>query len=108
MNCNDARRHASAYLDRDLTLGQEEDLRLHLAACPDCRAEMASLEKVRGLVSSLPETQPEAGFYAAIRGRIEELESGAEADLDAERTSLGDFIRAALSPIWLRPAAGNP
>jgi hypothetical protein len=67
---------------------------------------MAHLEEVQGILRALPETDPGPGFYAAIRRQIDEL--GPNADLPAirEPISLGDLLRRALSPLWLRPAAG--
>ncbi len=106
MNCTEARRLLSACLDRDLTFAEDEELRRHLRECATCSEEMTCLENVQAMLRSLPETQPEPGFFESVCRRIAETQ--AQPDRIAARSgfSLGGFLKDAFAPAWLRPAAG--
>jgi len=106
MNCNEARRLLSACLDRDLTFAEDEDLRRHLRECPACSEEMTCLEKVQAMLRSLPETQPEPGFYESVCQRIAEEQAQPQPLGGRSRTSLGGFLKEAFGSSWLRPAVG--
>ena len=53
----------SAYLDGELTPGEEEGLRTHLDTCPECRRELQLIGQGRSLVRGLPAVDPPFGFY---------------------------------------------
>lgn len=114
MNCNEAKRRLSAYLDRDLTFEEEERLKEHLVLCQECADEEEQLECLVDLLHGLPEVDPGEGFLAAVQARIAEAEAGGAAAYDDdllpglsdERPSWGDRIRAAWASMWLRPAMG--
>jgi anti-sigma factor RsiW len=52
MDHNLCRENLSAYLDGELPQGERLALETHLAGCADCRAELAGLKKVSGLVKA--------------------------------------------------------
>lgn len=106
MNCSQARRLFSAYMDRDLTFQEESDLRRHLQRCRGCAEEMARLEGVRDLLRALPEADPGPGFYEAVRGRIEAARGDPEPSLLDRRFSLAELLQKALAPARLRPVLG--
>ncbi|MGI9032262.1 MAG: anti-sigma factor family protein [Acidimicrobiales bacterium] len=56
----------SAMLDGELEPADEEAAGAHLALCPQCRAELASVAKARSWVRSLPPVEPPAAFYQRI------------------------------------------
>jgi anti-sigma factor RsiW len=47
----------SALLDGELSAADEADVRGHLAGCEQCRAELATTERMRTLVRELPELE---------------------------------------------------
>lgn len=52
MDHNLCRENLSAYLDGELPQGERLALEMHLAGCADCRAELAGLKKVSGLMKA--------------------------------------------------------
>lgn len=52
MDHNLCRENLSAYLDGELPRGERLALEAHLAGCADCRAELAGLKKVSGLLKA--------------------------------------------------------
>lgn len=52
MDHNLCRENLSAYLDGELPQGERLALETHLAGCADCRAELAGLKKVSGLMKA--------------------------------------------------------
>lgn len=115
MNCNEAKRRLSAHLDRDLTFEEEEHLEAHLAECKECADEEEQLQCLVGLLHGLPDADPGENFLAAVQARIAEAQAGgAAADTyedyadfgEPARPSVGEWLRAAWSSMWLRPAMG--
>ncbi|MBV9284175.1 MAG: zf-HC2 domain-containing protein [Acidimicrobiia bacterium] len=53
----------SAYLDGELTPGEEEGVRAHLDTCPECRRELQLIGEGRSLLRELPAVDPPFGFY---------------------------------------------
>ena len=60
----------SAYLDGELTTGEMPNIVAHLSECPDCRLELAALDRSRTAVRSLPGLEPPE-FLDAHRARPE-------------------------------------
>lgn len=50
MNCNKAKVLMSAAIDGELTPKEEEELALHLAECPECRAEFQDAKNTKIIV----------------------------------------------------------
>jgi anti-sigma factor RsiW len=71
----------SVYFDNELDSPWKEKFEAHLASCPDCRAELAAYEKIRGLIVS-------------DRDRISGLEKA--------KTRVWDKLEPAIAPA-LRP-----
>ena len=57
----------SAFLDKELTGVELEELTSHLADCLDCRAELDSLAGVRSQVRALPVVDPAPGVIEVGR-----------------------------------------
>lgn len=60
----------SARLDGALTEEEEQDLRSHLAVCPDCRAVGAQLSALQGAFPELEEIPAPEGFAQGVMDRI--------------------------------------
>ncbi|WP_333870754.1 zf-HC2 domain-containing protein [Desulforamulus putei] len=73
MRCQDVLEMLSPYLDGALTHAEREAVRVHLARCPGCGAELERLRTIRRLLQELPELTPPAGFRAGLMEKIEQL-----------------------------------
>ncbi len=70
MDHNLCRENLSAYLDGELPQGERLALETHLAGCADCRAELAGLKKVSGLMKThAMEPVPPALKGAVLKGK---------------------------------------
>jgi hypothetical protein len=58
MNCSRAQELFSEYREESLDAGTREDLRDHLAGCPDCRELMGALREVMEALGRVPELEP--------------------------------------------------
>ncbi|MGI8984729.1 MAG: anti-sigma factor family protein [Acidimicrobiales bacterium] len=56
----------SALLDGELSPGEQEGARAHLAGCPRCAEELAVVGQARSWVRGLPQVDPPFGFYERI------------------------------------------
>jgi len=54
MKCSEVYRHICDNLDQRLRTRRCREIRLHLGACPDCRAYLASLKSTVVLYRSVP------------------------------------------------------
>jgi anti-sigma factor RsiW len=66
----DILRRLSAYCGGDLEPAERQQVELHLAECPTCRAELADLQKALHLVRTTPEINPPPWMTARIMSRI--------------------------------------
>lgn len=64
-----AARALSAYLDQELSPSEMRAVAAHIAECPACREELAALRGIKDLLGRLPEVEPPAGMWAAVRAR---------------------------------------
>lgn len=65
---------------------EEESIRAHLERCPECRAELAVLEKLLGSMDQLPrEARPSRDLWPQIHWRIEKEERAPAADVQRGR-----------------------
>lgn len=53
MNCQKASSLLSAYLDRELTVEERREIRLHLMHCDECHMELEELEEIKGALGYL-------------------------------------------------------
>ncbi len=96
MNCKGTRKRLSAYLDGEVSGGEEAGIREHLAACPRCTGELAALRRVDGVLDELEGMVASAGFARGVREAAERARR--EAPPIARSTTW-------LSPVGLRAAA---
>jgi anti-sigma factor RsiW len=75
MDCDSCKNTVQAYLDGELEGDKFAEFEHHLERCPDCRAELDRLVKMRGLLKDLKEVEVPSGereaFIDALRNRIE-------------------------------------
>lgn len=80
-----AERMLSALLDDELTADDASAVRAHLAGCELCRAELERLTQVKQLLAALPEREPPAAYWAALRALPSQAAPARPAPLDAFR-----------------------
>jgi Putative zinc-finger len=73
MDCRTVHDHLSTYLDHDLPLQMRALCDQHLAACPQCRHELAQLHTVTAWVRGLPRIEPSPVFLQQVCERVERL-----------------------------------
>jgi anti-sigma factor (TIGR02949 family) len=66
MNHDTVRAQLEAYLDGELDRATVDELESHLASCATCRAELASLEELRGALRALPKHRAPADLRARL------------------------------------------
>ena len=106
MNCSKAQEQFADLLDGRLAEGSTAEVRAHLASCPDCQREYASLAQTLTALDALPVARPgpalRKNFYAMLE---EEKNSAASIAAAAHRQQ-----RAHRLTIWrwiLTPLAGG-
>lgn len=76
--CDDARLHD--YADATLAADERAAVDAHLATCADCRAELARITTLAGLVAASPRDVPPArDLWPELRARIAAHQAGGEA-----------------------------
>jgi hypothetical protein len=99
MNCTTARDRLPELLLAPCARAEDADLRAHLAACPDCRSEQASLQRALDALEAAPGPPPSPRLRQAVRAAI-------EAAKRAQRAALAQpsrRARPALAPFARRP-----
>lgn len=77
VDCAEAERRLLRYLDRELTLREEQEVRMHLDLCENCRTRYRFEERLKRLVRQRgAEPAAPAGLRDRIRQRVRELGSG--------------------------------
>lgn len=87
-------------------LDEEERTRFeaHLAACPDCRAEVDSLREAAGLLASTTELTPPPGLRDSVLAGISQvrpLPPPGDSDLEARRAARSSGIARPARRRWL-------
>jgi anti-sigma factor RsiW len=72
MDCRDTVRLMHRYLDEEATNAEEKELRVHIAACQDCRRHFQELKKTIALVQSLSHTKAPDGFTERVMAALPE------------------------------------
>jgi hypothetical protein len=73
MNCHEFSDRFDDYLDGQLDAAEAEELRVHVAGCPPCAEELASVRELRDLTAALPSTlEPSRDLWPGIEARISE------------------------------------
>jgi hypothetical protein len=67
MNCREAARHLPGYLDGAISTREHARLRVHLAECGGCRAELESYRLLMTQLAHVEPTAPPADLAARIR-----------------------------------------
>ena len=67
MECYKVRRVLPGYCDGALPRGQSQDVRSHLAHCPQCAAESQRYERARSALRALPPLAPPAYLLTSLR-----------------------------------------
>ena len=70
MNCEQMSLLLSAWLDGELSVREEEQMRAHLEQCPDCRALMEQLQTLHASFSDLEEIPAPDGFADRVMDRV--------------------------------------
>ncbi|NSW56692.1 MAG: zf-HC2 domain-containing protein [Armatimonadetes bacterium] len=71
MTCADWQDRFTEYLDNTLPADAHQQLEAHLAACPDCAADLAAFRATVSVLSSLPRVQPPEDMLARISAAID-------------------------------------
>lgn len=104
MNCSQAQDRFSELLDGRLAENSTAEVRAHLASCPDCQRDYASLAQTLEALDKLPAAQPtprlRANFYALL-----EEEKNSAASIRATVVRRQRAQRASLWRWILAPAA---
>jgi len=97
MTCTQVREQLPALLDDRLATATGRDLRTHLAACPDCERELATLSQTLRALDAMPAPAPtprlRARVYAAIAAEEHALRSAPAPVAAAPRSA---------RPLWFR------
>jgi anti-sigma factor RsiW len=103
MNCCNAQERFPELLDSRLATSDTATVRRHLASCPDCQREYASLAQTLSALDQLPSVRPSprlrANFYAALeeeKNSAASIRAAVERRHHAARISLWRWI---LSPL---------
>lgn len=101
MNCSQAQDRFSELLDGRLTAADTAEVRAHLAGCPDCQREYASLASTLAALDKLPAVQPSprlrTNFYAMLeeeKHSAASIRAAAARQRRATRVSLWRWILA--------------
>jgi hypothetical protein len=97
MTCTQVREQLPALLDDRLATAAVRDLRTHLASCPDCERELATLSQTLRALDAMPTPSPtprlRARVYAAIAAEEHALRSAPAPLAPAPRSA---------RPLWFR------
>lgn len=66
MTCHDARESLSAFLDEALGPDERREVAAHLEGCPDCRRELARLERTVALLRGVEPARAPVGFVDRV------------------------------------------
>lgn len=70
MNCQEAHKEISGYLDSEIGSGRAAELEGHLGQCLACRCEAGELQQVKGLIHSLPEVEPPDDLQGRLTAKM--------------------------------------
>lgn len=70
MNCNQANRLLSAYLDRELGGDEMLSVREHVNCCAECSVELEQLKRVKAMLSQSKAVRPDPSVYSRMKGAI--------------------------------------
>ena len=73
MDCREARRLMSDYLEEYLADSEADVLMEHLADCEECRAELAELDQMLDVVHGLPRQTPVSDLWEEFAPKFAEI-----------------------------------
>jgi anti-sigma factor RsiW len=77
IKCHNVEKKLSAYQDRELNSGEQEEVSRHLQSCQSCHEQYEKLERVWQTLGELEEIHPDSWFYPQlIRKSKEPREQG--------------------------------
>lgn len=101
MQCRDIEELMMEYLYQELDAAQAEAFKAHVGGCARCGAELASLERTRLAVRSLPELDPPAAVTARL---LHEAAKRARPAPEEARGGIVGWIASLFRPVALHPA----
>jgi anti-sigma factor RsiW len=72
MKCRNIQKKLSAYQDRELKPGVQEEISRHLLNCESCREQYAELERVWQAMGEMEEIRTDQWFYRQLVRKIKE------------------------------------
>ncbi len=102
MRCQDVMELLSPYLDGALATEEREAVRLHVARCPKCSAELEELRACIGMLKELPLVAPPTGFRVGLMEKIDQLPSQQASSQDK---NIFDHITGIAKSSWYRVVA---
>jgi predicted anti-sigma-YlaC factor YlaD len=76
MKCHNVQKNLSAYQDRELKPGEQEEVSKHLLKCQSCRIQYERLGQAWQILGELKEIQPDPWFYPQLVNKIKESRQG--------------------------------
>jgi len=71
MSCHEWTNRIDDFLDGRLEAAEAEDLQVHIAGCPSCADEVASIRELRDLAAALPRSlEPPRDLWPGIEARV--------------------------------------
>ncbi|MFA5794597.1 MAG: zf-HC2 domain-containing protein [Candidatus Brocadiia bacterium] len=91
------------YLRGDSTPAVRNEIKHHLATCPDCPSKLLQLKQVLTRLDEFPQVQPSADFKDKVMAKVEILMPNPKSD----QTGILDYLRTSLryAPPWVASAA---
>ncbi len=71
MNCNETRKLLSEYMDKELSRGSAESVRLHLLKCSNCSLALKQMEENSAVLSNLAEEEVPEEFYRGLDEKLD-------------------------------------
>jgi anti-sigma factor RsiW len=70
MNCAEINELLSEYLDKTLDENRTDEVRRHISACVECRAELEDLRKTLNVVHALPREEPITDLWQEFAPKV--------------------------------------
>ncbi|AQS59696.1 zf-HC2 domain-containing protein [Desulforamulus ferrireducens] len=102
MRCQDIMELLSPYLDGAVTAEELEAVRVHVACCPRCSAELEELRACIGMLKELPLVAPPVDFRAGLMEKLDQLSTPQGS---TKKTNFFDRITGIAKSSWYRAAA---
>lgn len=104
MKCDRYHDLVMRHFDHVLDAGEEERLRLHLEACPHCRALFDDLRGILGTLETAPQGEADPGLERLVMDRLDTMPASAPGAADGIREGLyGSMGVAALLLVCVAP-----